>query len=219
VGYMPVEQRPGATALPQRRYAAAYERSCDIWDEDPREILMTLWAGNFSLRRDDALRVGLAGAERLDYHADRDFGIRCHAAGLIGVFDRSLRARHRYERTTAGLARDARREGRDLTLLHMLHRDVLGPLPGDRFAALLPPPVAALVGWCRRPRAAACISAGLIGAMRISGALRLQRWHEVAAIVLIRVEQQRGAIELRRERTDSWRIRTGRACAAHGTAV
>ncbi|MDX6689282.1 MAG: hypothetical protein QOG15_739 [Solirubrobacteraceae bacterium] len=204
VGYMPVAamSRRGTQDLATRLYSSAYEQSCRNWDDEPDEILKTLWAGNVSVRRADALRIGMQGAARFAHHEDRDFGLRCRAAGLQGVFDRSLRARHHYERTLAGLVRDARDHGHDMTLLHLAHPDALGQLRRDRFTALLPAPFVRLVAFSGRPRATTLVSSGLIGLVQLAGLLRLPRTQERAALVLIRIERQRGAAELRRRRLE-----------------
>lgn len=201
VGYMPVVgDTRGTEALTSRLYSSAYEQSCRLWEQDPRTILTTLWAGNFSMRRVDALRIGEVGTQRFDSHGDRDFGLRCRAAGLDAVFDRTLRARHHYSRTLAGLVRDARAQGRESTRLYMAYPDALGPLRRDRFRVLLPDPFAALVEFCRRPGATSIVSRALIGLVHIAGALHLRRTQERVALLLMRIERQRGAIEFRRQR-------------------
>jgi glycosyltransferase involved in cell wall biosynthesis len=202
VGYMPVSATGGERqSIASRRYSDAYERICRAWDDDPSTILRTLWAGNLSLRRDDAMRIGLEGPTRLDFNADWDFGIRCEAAGLTAVFDRSLLARHAYERTLAELARDAYSQGRDFTLVHSAHPDVLEPLRRDRFTASLPAPAAVLLEFCRRPRAATIVASGLLALAEAADAVGLKRLQALVTMVLVQIKRQRGAIDLRRQRT------------------
>jgi glycosyltransferase involved in cell wall biosynthesis len=103
LGYMPpappVPRRPGQAAMVL--YCADYERMCNVYERDPDQVLLNLWAGNVSIGRENALRVGMTGSVRLDYHADKDFGMRCRALGLHGRFIRSLRATHDHQRTLA----------------------------------------------------------------------------------------------------------------------
>ena len=108
VGYMPTvrpqQRRPGnfTTIL----YADDYERFCERYSAEPDSILNSLWAGNISLRRGDALRVGVRGTANLTRLEDREFGLRCAEAGLSAVFDPTLSARHAYARDLAGYARE-----------------------------------------------------------------------------------------------------------------
>jgi glycosyltransferase involved in cell wall biosynthesis len=88
-------------------------------------ILSSLWAGNFSIRRADAMVVGMRGAEVFPYHADKAFGLRCKAQGLIGEFDRSLSARHMHVvRPTRVFIADAKRQAEGALLIHRLATDI-----------------------------------------------------------------------------------------------
>jgi glycosyl transferase family 2 len=196
LGYMPpplpAERRPGDFTT--RLYAREYESVCAGYERAPERILQGLWAGNMSLRRDDALRVTATGPA-LPYHADRALGLRCLEAGLRGEFDRSLRAAHLHTRTLDGFARDARAQGAGAAAVHALHEDVLGPLPETAFDHGLPAPAAAWLRLCRRPRPAAA-SAGLLRAAAVAaGRVRAFGAEELAGRLLRRVEQQRGALE------------------------
>jgi glycosyltransferase involved in cell wall biosynthesis len=195
LGYMPVRlerpRRPGDFA--SWIYADEYERACDLYERDPRRVLTHLWGGNFSMRRDDCLAVGMrnpAYSER--YHPDRDFGLRCLEAGLSGKFDRSLRATHLHERSLPAYVRDARSQGAARVILHRMH--ALGPLPPDSFERGLPAPARAIVRAAGRRRAAAALSASLRGLVAVAGALHLWRVEDAAARLLRRVEQRRGAL-------------------------
>jgi GT2 family glycosyltransferase len=197
VGYMPPALDGGRRAgdFTTRLYAREYEAVCALYERSPGSVLRSLWAGNMSMRREDCLRVMASGeAPALDYHADRELGLRCLKAGLRGEFDRSLRATHLHARTLDGFARDARAQGAGAALLHDLHADLLGALPGDAFAHGLPAPAGAWLRLCRRPRAAAASSSLLRGGARAAGAARAWSAEELAGRLLRRVEQQRGAL-------------------------
>jgi hypothetical protein len=175
-------------------YAEEYEGRCDEYERDPSLVLTTLWGGNLSLRREDALRVGLVSAFNQGYHQDRDFGLRCMKAGLHGRFDRSLRAEHLHARSLPAFLGDARRQGAGRAQLHAIHADVLPALAEDEFARGLPAPAQALVLGCRRPRLAAWSARVLKVAALTAGGLRLWAAESVAVKLLRRIEQQRGAL-------------------------
>src|SRR5690349_22590049 len=99
VGFMPVSDEYRRRSATARVYGNDYLASCAEIERDPTRILSDLWAGNVSLRRESAERVPLASADAdVRYREDQAFGLRCARAGLTGVFDRSLRAEHRFER-------------------------------------------------------------------------------------------------------------------------
>jgi len=134
LGYMPVQRGPVRRPrdLAAVFYEDGYERMCDAFDESPANVLLNFWAGNFSIKRADALRVGLfEPAFAAAYHSDRDFGLRCRSAGLEPVFDRSLRARHHVRRSWAQFQADSRAQGIGRLLVHTRHEDVLGPMVLD----------------------------------------------------------------------------------------
>jgi hypothetical protein len=117
VGYAPValdDRRTGAAA---RLFAEAYERDCARFLADDRSILTGLWGGHLSLSRTRWMEMGNP-AVGLDYHDDREFGLRLLKAGVQGKFDRGLRAVHRYQRSRAELLRDAQSSGRAQARLH-----------------------------------------------------------------------------------------------------
>lgn len=198
LGYMPVrlpDRRTGAN-FASFLYAAEYEAQCERYEADPAAVLDGLWAGNLSLRRADAIAVGLpspAFSER--YHPDRELGLRLRAHGLAGTFSRGLAAEHLHERALEAFLRDARSQGRALVRLHQLHRDQLGPFEPERLSASLPAPLAALLRLARRPRARrgleACLAVSIALAGR-AGALGVQTQ---AARLARRVAQQSGALE------------------------
>jgi GT2 family glycosyltransferase len=195
VGYMPVSiparRRPGqfATFL----YAREYEGRTRHYDEDPEAILRHLWTGNFSMRRLDALRVGIFEPffSRL-YHEDRELGLRCASAGMRGVFDRSLLAHHQHSRELAAYIRDARSQGAARRALHDRYAE--GAFPDDEFTHGLPRPAAAVVRLSRRRRPGRAAAAVLGRLVPAAGWARAYRVEESAARLLRRVEQQRGAL-------------------------
>ncbi len=131
LGYMPV-------ALPTRRrrgdastvlYAKEYEGYCARIENGHEDVLRSLWGGNVSLRREDCLAVGLASDEfHTFYFSDRDFGLRLAAAGMVGLFDRSLEATHLHKRSSQGFVDDSVSQGIGMALLHRIHYDRLGAL-------------------------------------------------------------------------------------------
>lgn len=175
IGYMPVHrvERRGGQG-PTLVYHQDYERICRRAEQSPHRILEDLWGGNVSMRRDDILAVGLrSGAFDSRWrHIDRELGLRCLEAGLVGVFDRELRANHHYRRSLAALVEEARWAARGRVHLHQLHPEVLGPFRRQDLVADLSLPRSLLVraGSTRighRPvRAllvAACRAAGRVG--------------------------------------------------------
>lgn len=198
VGYMPVTvstpRRPGDFAT--RLYAAEYEGRCAIYERDPVSPLRELWTGNFSIRRTCCLAVGMANPAFTEhYHADRDFGIRCLEAGLRGAFDRSLKARHLHTRTLASFRRDSYSQGAARLLLAGQHSGSAVSLPPDQFERGLPEPVRPLVRFGRRPRGHAMLAAFLRFAITAAGETRLWPAQDLAARLLRRLDQQRGAVE------------------------
>lgn len=201
VGYMPVAHpaRRGRGEFPRDLYSRAYELACDEYERDPSTILHGLWGGNVSMRRADCMRIGLRpGAGMPDgygYHEDRDLGLRCEAAGLRGVFDRRLRARHLYEKTPEAFLRASRSSGVTRAAVHAAHTVAIGPLPADFFERSVPLPGRLLVRWAGRRRAYRPIQALLRAVTAVAGALRLFRVESHAGFVMGTIEQQRGATQ------------------------
>ena len=128
LGYMPNDW----TALPPGRrgiayvYRRAYEMHCAGFVRDPEFVLHGFWGGNFSLPRDDCLRVGVKGLRVHRGQDDREFGIRCAKAGMKGTFDRSLTGDHLYERTLDQYRSDCRIQGQTAVMIHEVHADLVG---------------------------------------------------------------------------------------------
>lgn len=196
LGYSPVTlppvRRPGDFA--RYLYARDYDQAFAELALDPKLVLHRLWGMNVSLRRSDCLRVGLwSEAAPSRYHEDRDFGLRCLRAGLVGVFDPTLRARHLYVRPTAEFIADARAQGAGRALLHRIHLDLLGHLPDDAFVQGLPGILAALVKSCRIGLVHAAVAAPLRAALALAGSSHAFALETRVAQLLRRVEQQYGA--------------------------
>ena len=124
-GYYPVALKPGAPAT-TRFFARSYERDMEAVATDPSLGFFRLWGGLLSIRRADLERVPVTtpafdGRRR---HADLEFGLRCHAAGLRFVFDPELRGRHHYERTLEQARDDARRSGYGAASVALLHPEL-----------------------------------------------------------------------------------------------
>lgn len=120
VGYMPVvcEAVGRYGTATAELYALEYERRVKRYEAEPDSILSNLWGGNISLRRIDALRVGVRNAAYPGRrHEDQDFGLRCASAGLHGLFDRDLRAAHHYSRSRRAFLEDAWSQGYERTML------------------------------------------------------------------------------------------------------
>ncbi len=135
LGYIPVQDRSSwPERVTARLYSMGYEDQCRRWEADPEQVIGLLWAGNMSVRRADALEVGLDNPDyRLGYLQDRELGLRLMKAGFTAVFDRSLRATHLYSRSLEELRRDAKSSGRGRWRLHDVHGDVVGPVPPNPF--------------------------------------------------------------------------------------
>jgi glycosyltransferase involved in cell wall biosynthesis len=195
VGYMPVRvpARRRAGDFATWMYAREYERHCELCEREPGRALTHLWGGNFSMRRGDCLEVGLRNPRyRERYHPDREFGLRCVRAGLEGVFDRSLRAEHLHERPLQAFVRDARSQGAARVLLHGMYPEMLGP--PESFEAGLPAPGRLLVRLSASRSADELVSRALRALVAAAGRAHWWWGEDVAARLLRRVEQQRGAL-------------------------
>jgi glycosyltransferase involved in cell wall biosynthesis len=127
-GYTPVVPVAGDSLSAEASvYNSSYEKRCAQYELDNTNVLTHLWGGNFSLRRQQALAVGLSSPDFVQsWHEDRDFGLRCLEAGLTAVFDRGIRAGHEYERAWGEVAKESYCRGYSLVVLHSLHAAVIG---------------------------------------------------------------------------------------------
>jgi glycosyltransferase involved in cell wall biosynthesis len=195
VGAMPVPPRVQAEGgAPARLYAAWYEQQLRAYREAPGEILRSLWAGNVSLRREAALRVGLSNPDfDARYNEDRDFGLRLLRAGLVARHDPALRAEHHYRRSMRSFLADAVASGEGSWLVHRLHGDILGPFPADDFAHYLSPAMAAAVRLARRPRGRIVVGA-VVAAARVADALGLESVAQRALTAAFHMVRHRAAL-------------------------
>lgn len=175
-------------------HAQEYAERARLYQSESQDPLPHLWGGNVSLRRADALRVGIASdAFTEHYHEDRDFGLRLHAAGLRGVYDPALIAHHHYERSLRQWLADARARGAAEAALHALHGDTLGALPDPGYIDDLHGLARGLVTLAERPRSGPAVRRALLTLVRHGGRTGLGRAQLAAARVLRRVELRRGA--------------------------
>jgi GT2 family glycosyltransferase len=193
MGSMPVAPAPGRRpSLGTRLYAAEYLAHLGRIESGALDVLDGLWAGNLSMRRADVLGVRLnSPGYAVFYHSDRELGFRMRAAGVVGLFDRSLRADHVHTRSDAEFLRDAGRQGEGRVELHRAHGARLGPFRLTELVDDLPAPlrlaVAAVGSVPVAPRAAAAIMAagralgrvGRDGAPMVAAKLarRVMQWH------------------------------------------
>jgi glycosyltransferase involved in cell wall biosynthesis len=198
LGYMPTE-----TPSPRRagqfttfEYARAYEDHCELYERDPDYVLTHLWGGNFSVRREDFL-ASVAGYDfPLRYHEDRDLGLRFRRLGLEPIFDRSLRATHRHDRSFDSYLRDSRSAGTGARMLPVLHPDVLEPYSPDEALRHYSLPARVLVArsdvlWKRTVSLAA-----LRGMTTIAGRLHAFTLESKIAAVAKHIAERQGAREV-----------------------
>lgn len=195
VGYMPTTvPRPTTGALfATILYAAEYEGRCEQYEADPSTILAGLWMGNVSMTRAAYERAGLAGLASFRYrHEDRDIGLACARAGLVGVFDRRLASTHRHARTVDQFVRDSVQQGAGRAALSGVHGD-RAAFSIDDTSSGLPRPVAVLVRMTRRPWVRRPVAAALVAALRLAVRLPSPGPALVVARVLRRIKHQEGA--------------------------
>ena len=194
LGYSPVvRSAAGGDAVAASLYEEAYERSCRSFEQRPQDLLLHTYGGHMSIRRSACLRVGVYSPRFQErYHPDREFGIRCLKAGLVGRFDRSLVARHHYSRSLSELRRDARSQGSATAVIHQLHPDVVGPVDPNVSLAGAPPPARAAIRLSRHRHVHYVAAANLTGLVRLLGILHARSLQQNAAKLLVRMEHQRG---------------------------
>ncbi len=204
LGYMPHDPErmpPGRRGIGYLTLEG-YERSVERYERDPRFVLPGLWGGNLSMPREEFLRVGITGLAITRGQDDKEFGIRCHKAGIHGLFDRSLRARHEFERSLEAYRRDCRIMGQSRRLLSEAHPDVLGSDPRSPdpahpehgFGTGLPRPLRALWPSLARDPLFRPVTAalGALFALGVrAGSLKLEM---LAARALGSLETTRGAL-------------------------
>jgi glycosyltransferase involved in cell wall biosynthesis len=198
LGYSPVLSPAGAgtRAVTASLYAEAYERTCRSFEDRPEDILLHLYGGHMSIRRSACLSTGVYSKDfRERYHPDREFGIRCLKAGLVGRFDRSLLAGHHYSRSVSEFRSDARSQGAATAVLHGLHADVLGPVDPGLSVAGVPTAARWLIRLSRFRPLQHVAAAVLALSVRLLGRLHALSLQRNAAKLLGRMEHQRGLYE------------------------
>lgn len=200
LGYMPT-RRPAVrrpATFSTDLYADEYEAQCRRYEEDPGSVLRHFWAGNASLRREDALRVFDADAPRLGYHSDQVFGLRCLRAGLTGVFDRSLVSEHRHERDLDTFLRQARTSGSARRTVEELFPDLLEPgsLNDD-----LPLAMRAAISAAAAPGVCQLTAPALQWNVRRAGQLRMWRTEALLGRYLRQIQMRRGQRDYRPQST------------------
>jgi len=188
VGPTPPALDGAPTSAAERVYAAEYTRRTAAY-VDREAILRHLWAGNVSLPRDLAQRVGMLPAEPLGYHEDRDLGLRLLAAGADAVWAPELAAAHHHRRDNREGARDARRRAAAAARLAELHPHS-GPAPLP--ARGLPAPARRVLAACGRPGVHEFAVATLAATTGACARLRADAAEEAAYRVWRRLEEQRG---------------------------
>jgi hypothetical protein len=181
----------GVDDVPIYIYAHDYDAQVQRYEADPAAVLGDLWGGNVSLRRPDALMVGLDGPRSYAYHEDKDFGLRCTAAGLQGVFDRSLAADHHPLRPFASFLRLAHAQGMDLVRLHDAHPE-LGRLDVTQIGGDLPAIARPVLAASTVPVAGALELRALSVAVRLLSYAGARRLRNGAAVTARACAQRRG---------------------------
>jgi hypothetical protein len=176
-------RRPGdaATLL----YADEYRTCCRSWERDPAMILTRFWAGNVSLRRDRCLVVPLPSPHAaIAYHEDEDFGLRLGGAGVRAVYDRSLRAEHRYRRPPGAFLLDSYRQGADRWQLRAAYPDL-----DDRLGwSIAPPPTR----FAEQPAVRQAVRSLAVVVAQVAGRAHLWRMETDALRLARRLERRRG---------------------------
>jgi glycosyltransferase involved in cell wall biosynthesis len=200
VGYLRMDPEPWSPGGSVREaYRELYERACTAWEQDQSTVLLGLWAGNFSVRRDHLLRVARGRPLDRGYHGDLDLGMRFIKAGLKGRFDRGLDALHEYERSLDGFIADARNSGASRLVVTRAHPELPESGEPTRYIKDMPALARALVALCHYRLGGVIVGGMLRAGLRAAGFLRLQRVEFLAAKLLRRAEARRGAeAELRR---------------------
>jgi hypothetical protein len=181
---IPEPRRPGQ--FPVYLYQRYYEGICRAYEADSSSVLTHLWGGHVSVRRSSFSAIPSV-PPNFPRHQDRVLGWYLLAAGCVGVFDRSLRSEHRFERSPAQFFADFRRSGQSQAALaaasaslppHVLNYDIAAERPG--------PVLGTVLRW--RP---------VLGALRVatnvSGRLHLWRLETLFARAAVLGETCRGA--------------------------
>jgi glycosyltransferase involved in cell wall biosynthesis len=206
LGYMPNDWEslpPGRRAV-GKLYRAAYEHYVERYRRDPEFVLTGLWGGNLSMPREQFLRVRMDELAIARGQDDREFGIRCHKAGIRGAFDPTLRALHLFDRSLDAYRRDCRVMGESLVLLRRAHPDVIagdlvhgeaGALPEEGVGVSLPPAIRRLWPLLARDPALGVVGGALSGLFAVGARSRALPVEQFAARALGSLETMRGVLD------------------------
>jgi GT2 family glycosyltransferase len=191
LGSMPVAlpaHRP-ADAAATYLYARDYQAQVAIWRRSGSDLILgSLWGGNVSLPRELYLRAErFKPSQRLDYNEDLDLGLRLREVGAIGVFDESARSLHHHHRDLAGFATECVVRGRAIADLEKRW----GRMPAQLVPMVqIPGGYNRLAGAVQRRIGSSdrttLLERGLVGAYRLSGALRLWKVQDAVTRLLRR---------------------------------
>jgi GT2 family glycosyltransferase len=201
VGAMPTQpvSRRTVHSVTTDFYVRDYGICVRDWERDPDTVLQHLWAGHMSLRREDALRVGLGDpVTGREFFEDLELGLRMRAAGMKGVYAPHLVATHQHQRTLDGFLREAHSQGRAMLILHCRHPEAVpDPTPG-LIAGRAPGPARWLVlAAGRGGRVAEVLTTALLRATVLAGRLRLWGLQALLATLLRRAGQAAGLARAR----------------------
>jgi glycosyltransferase involved in cell wall biosynthesis len=206
LGYMPNDWRrlpPGRRGV-AKLYLSGYEHYVERYRRDPDFVLTGLWGGNLSMPREQFLRVRIDELAVARGQDDREFGIRCHKAGIRGVFDPTLRALHAFDRSLEAYRRDCRAIGESLAILRKIHPDVVaGDLvrgerearPEDNVGVSLPPVLRALWPRLARNPAHGLVTGALTAVFEIGVRTRALPIETQSARAIGSLETMRGVLD------------------------
>jgi len=193
LGSMPV--RLARAGIGTILYARDYQQFAERLRDGRVSVLDHLWLGNMSMRRTDALGVGLRSEHfTASYHADRELGFRLADAGLVGVFDESLLAVHVHARPEEAFLVDALRRGAGVARLHAVHPERMGPFSLDELVIDVPAPLRGAVRRIGASGAAPIAARLLLGMGRVCRIAHWQRGEVATAQVARRLLFCRGAV-------------------------
>jgi GT2 family glycosyltransferase len=193
-GYVPIPHppRPRRGQVSSRIFTADYERAMRHWERHPDAVLNGLWGGNVSLERELYLRAeDVRTDERLRYFEDMDLGLRLHALGATGYFDRQAVGHHLHAKDNASFLREAHARG--AAVRAMEERWAFSPpLTHAEDEPAVAAPLRRWVAASLRVHGVVPLAVLVLrGALEASGALRLWRAEDLAARLL------RGVVETR----------------------
>ncbi len=195
LGYMPVatHQRWPRGNATVRFYAKTYELHCRHYEEDPREVLTTLWGGNFSVCRERWLAAARRPRTSAWGHDDQEIGLLFLREGMRGRFDRALSGKHYYERSPAAFVVRAEKSAIGQAELRAANPDLLPERPRARGRRDLV--VGPVLAAARVPFVWPAVCGALIGAMALAGVLRLDFLGDTVAGQLWFLAQERALRE------------------------